>query len=83
MAVFGPFLPSKTMEKRSMLSWRILTTTSTTLTCCPMNGRFSKEIEGQKDAFLKWTNEKNNKDALEYAGHLERIFSHYAIIPYS
>ena len=45
--------------------------------------RFSMVLRAKKDAFLKWTNEKNNKVALEYAGHLERIFSHYAIIPYS
>ncbi len=30
---------------------------------------------------MNWFEEKNNKDALEYAGHLERIFSHYSDYP--
>ena len=30
---------------------------------------------------MNWTEEKNNKDALEYAGHLERIFNHYSDYP--
>ncbi len=30
---------------------------------------------------MNWIEEKNNKDALEHAGHLERIFSHYSDYP--
>ena len=30
---------------------------------------------------MNWFEEKNNKDALEYAGHLERIFRHYSDYP--
>ena len=30
---------------------------------------------------MNWFEEKNNKDALEYAGHLDRIFSHYSDYP--
>ena len=30
---------------------------------------------------MNWIEEKNNKDALEYSGHLERIFSHYSDYP--
>ena len=30
---------------------------------------------------MNWIEEKNNKDALEHAGHLDRIFSHYSDYP--
>ena len=30
---------------------------------------------------MNWFEEKNNKDALEHAGHLDRIFSHYSDYP--